>query len=41
MIQSRFMKRAINWIQKNSNDPTLEPNGARNVEAEIMKNWGL
>ena len=37
----RFIERALNWIQKNVDDPSLEPNGAKNVEAEVMKNWGF
>ena len=41
VIGSRFTERAISWLQKNVNDPNLEPNGAKNVEAEMMKNWRL
>ena len=41
VIRSRFIDRALNWIQKNVDDPSLEPNGAKNVEAEVMKNWGF
>ena len=41
VIWSRLIERALNWIQKNVNDPSLEPNGAKNVEAEVMKNWGF
>ena len=41
VIGSRFTERAIRWIQKNANDPALQPNGAKNVEAAMMKNWRL